>query len=145
METIIITLDNGKKKEYVKGIKLKEVISNLKEEYPEPIISAKYNSKIICEEEPLLKNGTLSLYDINTNQGNKIYERGLLYLFEHCALDVLGKDTKIVVKHSIDKGIYCKIDKDITSEDVTKIKKVMKEKVSKALPFNKLKHQKQML
>ena len=25
METIIITLDNGKKKEYVKGIKLKEV------------------------------------------------------------------------------------------------------------------------
>ena len=26
METIIITLDNGEKKEYVKGIKLKEVI-----------------------------------------------------------------------------------------------------------------------
>ena len=26
METIIITLDNNKKKEYVKGIKLKEII-----------------------------------------------------------------------------------------------------------------------
>ena len=30
METIIITLDNGEKKEYVKGIKLKEVINNVK-------------------------------------------------------------------------------------------------------------------
>ena len=30
METIIITLDNGEKKEYVKGIKLKEIIEKLK-------------------------------------------------------------------------------------------------------------------
>ena len=32
METIILTLDSGTRKEYVKGIKLKEVITNLKEE-----------------------------------------------------------------------------------------------------------------
>lgn len=30
METIIITLDNNKKKEYVKGIKLKEIIDKKK-------------------------------------------------------------------------------------------------------------------
>jgi hypothetical protein len=31
METIIITLDNNKKKEYVKGIKLKEINTIIKE------------------------------------------------------------------------------------------------------------------
>ena len=31
METIILTLDNGNKKEYVKGIKLKEIIKKLKD------------------------------------------------------------------------------------------------------------------
>ena len=75
MENIILTLDNGKKKEFVKGIKLKEVINLLKEEYPNDIISAKYNSSIINYEDTINKSGTLSLYDINTKQGNKIYER----------------------------------------------------------------------
>ena len=138
MENIILTLDNGKKKEFVKGIKLKEVINLLKEEYPNDIISAKYNSSIINYEDTINKSGTLSLYDINTKQGNKIYERGLLYLFEVSALEVLGKDTKILVKYSLDKGIFCKIDKNINTTDITNIKKIMKDKVKASLPFTKI-------
>ena len=138
MENIILTLDNGKKKEFVKGIKLKEVINLLKEEYPNDIISAKYNSSIINYEDTINKSGTLSLYDINTKQGNKIYERGLLYLFEVSALEVLGKDTKIIVKYSLDKGIFCKIDKNINTTDITKKKKIMKDKVKASLPFTKI-------
>ena len=138
MENIILTLDNGKKKEFVKGIKLKEVINLLKEEYPNDIISAKYNSSIINYEDTINKSGTLSLYDINTKQGNKIYERGLLYLFEVSALEVLGKDTKIIVKYSLDKGIFCKIDKNINTTDITNIKKIMKDKVKAYLPFTKI-------
>lgn len=138
MENIILTLDNGKKKEFVKGIKLKEVINLLKEEYHNDIISAKYNSSIINYEDTINKSGTLSLYDINTKQGNKIYERGLLYLFEVSALEVLGKDTKIIVKYSLDKGIFCKIDKNINTTDITNIKKIMKDKVKASLPFTKI-------
>lgn len=138
MENIILTLDNGKKKEFVKGIKLKEVIKTLKEEYPNDIIIAKYNNNIINYEDTITKNGTLSLYDINTKQGNKVYERGLLYLFEVVALEVLGKDTKIIVKYSLDKGIYCKIEKEVTEEDIINIKKLMKEKVKQSLPFTKI-------
>lgn len=138
MATIILTLDNGQKKEYVKGIKLKEIIETLKNEYPHGVICAKYNNRIINYEDTLNKSGNLSIYDINTKQGNKIYERGLLYLFEVSALEVLGNNTRIVIKHSIDKGVFCKIDKKISTEDVTKIKKVMKEKVKKALPFTKI-------
>ena len=138
MENIILTLDNGKKKEFVKGIKLKEIINILKEEYPNDIISTKYNSSIINYEDIINKSGTLSLYDINTKQGNKIYERGLLYLFEVSALEVLGKDTKIIVKYSLDKGIFCKIDKNINTTDITNIKKIMKDKVKASLPFTKI-------
>ena len=138
MENIILTLDNGKKKEFVKGIKLKEVIKILKEEYPNDIIIAKYNNNIINYEDTITKNGTLSLYDINTKQGNKVYERGLLYLFEVVALEVLGKDTKIIVKYSLDKGIYCKIEKEVIEEDIINIKKLMKEKVKQSLPFTKI-------
>ena len=40
METIIITLDNNKKKEYVKGIKLKEVINNVKNKLTDTTVGA---------------------------------------------------------------------------------------------------------
>ena len=34
MENIIITFENGIKKEYKKGIKLKEIIEDIKKDYP---------------------------------------------------------------------------------------------------------------
>ena len=138
METIILTLDNGIKKEYVKGIKLKEIKESLKEDYPNEVIFVRYNGNIIEDEDIINRSGKISLYDLNTMQGNRAYERGLLYLFEVCALEVLGNSTPIYVKYSIDKGIYCKIDKQLTTEDVTKIKKLMKEKVKTELPITKI-------
>lgn len=138
METIIITLDNGEKKEYVKGIKLKEVINNVKNKLTDTTVGALYNNKMIDLEDKLTKSGKLSLYDVNTKDGNKIYEKGLLYLFEVSAVEVLGKDTTIIVKHSIDKGVYCKVSKPLDEETLTKIKKQMKEKVKENIPFKKI-------
>lgn len=138
METIIITLDNGEKKEYVKGIKLKEIIENLKGKDNQSVLAAKYNNKMIDYEETFTKSGTLTLYDINTKEGNKIYEKGLLYLFEVSAIETLGKNTKITVRHSIDKGVFCTINKSIKEEDIIKIKKTMKEKVKENIPFIKI-------
>ncbi len=138
METIILKLETGEKKEFIKGIKLREIIEKLKDEYPLGIVFARYNNRIIDEEETITKNGTLSLYDINTMEGNKVYEKGLIYLFEVCAMEVLPKDTIISVKYSIDKGIYCQINKIVTPEELIKIKKLIKEKVSKELPFIKV-------
>ena len=133
MQTIIITLNNGKKEEYVKGIKVKEILNKMSKEEREDAILIKYNNKKVDLETELKKNGTLQIYDINTLEGNRIYERGLLYLFIY-----VTKDTKVIVKHSIDKGIFCKIDKKVEDKDVLEIKKQMKEIVSKNIPFTKM-------
>ena len=138
MQTIIITLNNGKKEEYVKGIKVKEILNKMSKEGREDAILIKYNNKKVDLETELKKNGTLQIYDINTLEGNRIYERGLLYLFIYVANNILEKDTKVIVKHSIDKGIFCKIDKKVEDKDVLEIKKQMKELVSKNIPFTKM-------
>ena len=57
METIIITLDNNKKKEYVKGIKLKEIIEQEKDKLTNTVVGALYNNNMIDYEETLTKNG----------------------------------------------------------------------------------------
>ena len=138
MDNIIITFDNGEKREYKKGIKLSEIIEDIKKEYKFDIISAKFKNQLIGYDDAIMKSGKLELFDITNPQGNKIYERGLIYLFETCTLRVLGKDTKIKIRHPIDKGIYCEIDKKITEEDIKKIKDLMKSKVDAALPFEQL-------
>lgn len=138
MQTIIITLNNGKKEEYVKGIKVKEILNKMSKEEREDAILIKYNNKKVDLETELKKNGTLQIYDINTLEGNRIYERGLLYLFIYVTNNILEKDTKVIVKHSIDKGIFCKIDKKVEDKDVLEIKKQMKELVSKNIPFTKM-------
>lgn len=138
METIVLTLNNGNKKEYVKGIKFKEVLESLKNDYQSGIVSARYNNKIMNDDDVITKNGKLIIYDLNSMEGNRIYERGLLYLFEACATEVLGKDVKIYVKFSIDRGVFCKIDRNVTSEEVSEIKKLMKDKVKKEIPFTKI-------
>lgn len=138
MQTIIITLNNGKKEEYVKGIKVKEILNKMSKEEREDAILIKYNNKKVDLETDLKKNGTLQIYDINTLEGNRIYERGLLYLFIYVTNNILEKDTKVIVKHSIDKGIFCKIDKKVEDKDVLEIKKQMKEIVSKNIPFTKM-------
>ena len=138
MDNIIITFANGEKKEYPKGIKLYEIIEDIKKDYQFDIISAKFQNQLIGYDDAIMKSGNLELFDITTSQGNKIYERGLIYLFETCTLRVLGKDTKIKIRHPIDKGIYCEIDKKITKEDVDKIKELMKTKVNEKLPFEQL-------
>ena len=122
MDKIIITFDNGEKREYPKGVKLSEIIDDIKSEYKFDIISAKFKNQIINYDDAIMKSGNLELFDITSSQGNKIYERGLIYLFETCTLRVLGKDTKIKIRHPIDKGIYCEIDKEMSEDDVEKIK-----------------------
>lgn len=137
MQTIIITLNN-KKEEYVKGIKVKEVLQNLSKETKDDIILLKYNNKKVDLDAELKKSGTMQIYDINTPEGNRIYERGLLYLFEYSASEVLPKETKIVIKHSIDKGVFCKIEPAPNDNQVLEIKKHMKELVTKNLPITKV-------
>lgn len=138
METIKLTLDSGEEKEFVKGIKLKEVIESLNSNNQLDVIIAKYNGKIIYDDFIFNKKGKLSLYDINTNIGNKAYEKGLTYLFELCAIKVLGNDTKIIIRHSLDKGVFFKVSKEVSEEEISNIKKLMKQKVKENIPITKI-------
>ncbi len=138
MDTITLKFSNGKTKEYLKGIKLKDVINDIKDDYTFDILGAIFKNHIISYEDTLTKSGTLDLIDINNQVGNQIYESGLTYLFTSSIIDILGKDTLINIKHSIDKGIYCEIDKKIDKDILSLIKEDMQDKVSKAIPFVKI-------
>ena len=136
MNNIIITFEDGTKKEYRKGIKLEEIIKDVSP--AGDIICGSFNNTIINYNDSLTRSGNLYLYGINSSVGSRIYEKGLTFLFRVSALEVLGKDTIIKVRNSIDRGVFFEVEKELTQEDVNKIKKNMQEKIDKALTFEKI-------
>ena len=139
METIVLTFADGSKKEYIKGVKLIDVIKSVEDNYNFEIICGKFKNQIIKYNDTINKSGDIELYDINNLVGNRIYERGLTLLFSLCVKEVLGKDVNVKIRHSIDKGVFCEIKSDKLNESNTKkIKSLMIEKANKAIPFTRL-------
>ena len=136
MNNIIITFEDGTKLEFRKGIKLSEVIKSIGTE--KEIICGNFENIIIGYDDSINKSGKLILYDLNDSVGSRIYEKGLTFLFRVSALEILGKDTIIKIRNSIDRGVFFEIDKKVSDDDIVKIKKLMKEKVDKSLPFVKV-------
>jgi len=136
MNNMIITFEDGSKKEYRKGTKFGEIVQDVAS--GRDIVCGNFNNIIHNYDDPIAKSGKLVLYDINSSYGNRVYEKGLTFLFKICATEILGDNIVIRIRHSIDRGIFFEINKDIDSESISKIKKLMKDKVSKAIPFIKI-------
>lgn len=136
MNNMIITFEDGSKKEYRKGTKFGEIVKDVAMD--RDIICGNFNNTIINYDDPIVRSGKLILYDINTTFGNRVYEKGLTFLFKVCATEVLGNDIIVRIRHSIDRGVFFEVNKPIDNDSVSKIKKLMKEKVSKNIPFIKI-------
>lgn len=137
MNNIIITFEDGSKKEYRRGIKLEEIIKDIQPE--EEIICASFGNTLISYEDTINRSGKLFLYGINSSYGNRVYEKGLIFLFKKSAIEALGKNTSIKVRNSIDRGgIFFEVDKKVTEEDIKNIKNIMQDKINQELPFTKI-------
>ncbi len=136
MNTVIITFEDNTKREYRSGIKLGEIVNEMCPE--KDIICANFNNNILNIGDAITKSGKLILYGMDSSIGSRVYERGLNFMFRTCALEILGKDTSIKVRNSIGKGVFFEIDKKITENDINEIKKLMQEKVDKAIPFTRI-------
>ena len=136
MNNIVITFEDGTKREFRKGIKLEEIIKST--EQTQEIICGSFNNMIINLNDSINRSGKLILYTINTPIGSHTYEKGLTFLFRVSALEVLGKNTLIKVRNSIDRGVFFEVDKKLTQDDVNNIKKNMQDKINKGIPFEKI-------
>ena len=90
MNNMIITFEDGTKKEYRKGTKFGEIVEDVA--VGREIVCGNYNNSIINYDDPIAKSGKLILYDINSSYGNRVYEKGLTYLFKVCATEILGSE-----------------------------------------------------
>lgn len=136
MDNIIITFEDGIKREYRKGIRLEEIIKDVNPD--RDIICGSFNNIILNYNDSINRSGELFLYGIDSPQGSRVYEKGLTFLFKVSALEVLGKNVNIKIRNSIDRGVFFEIDKEVNEEDIKQIKKIMQTKIDKAITFEKI-------
>lgn len=102
------------------------------------IIACSINNEIVELSYKLKEDTKLKLISIKDRIGAKIYRSGLKFIYITAIKELFGINTDVKLLHSLDKGIYTRIDLDLTVDIVKDIKAKMEELVSRDLRFEKI-------
>lgn len=130
MKTII----NNKEIELDNNIRYIDLIEKYQKDYLYNIVAVKENNVFVDIYSKIKENSNIVFFDYSDKEANKIYVNGLIFMTIYSIVELYGQDTFVNVKHSIDKGLFLKVNKKI---DILKIKEKMLEVVNMNLPITK--------
>lgn len=135
---IKVTFPNGEEKNVPEGISLAELSKEYQKDFISTIIAAKVNNDIKELNFSLNESARVEFLDLTNDDGMRIYRRSLYFILIKAVND-LYPDSKVVISHTISKGIYCEIrgNKGIDEDVVKKIEARMWELVNAEIPFVK--------
>jgi len=103
-----------------------------------PILVAKVDNELQDLSRKLLYDASVEFLDLSDPNGFRTYQRSCTMLLIYAAKAVLGKKTRVIVAHSINKNFFCEIpEHPITDELLAQIEAAMREAVRKNWPITK--------
>jgi len=126
---INITLKDGSKKSFPKGISVLDVAKSISEGFARNVISAKFNDIIIETSTSLDADGSLELYTWEDENGKKAFWHSSSHILAQ-AIQELFEGSKLTIGPAIDKGFYYDVDfgdKSISEKDFNSIETKMLE------------------
>jgi threonyl-tRNA synthetase len=120
---INITLKDGSKKSFPKGISVLDIAKSISEGFARNVISAKFNDIIIETTTCLDSDGSLELYTWEDENGKKAFWHSSSHILAQ-AIQELYEGVKLTIGPAIDKGFYYDIDfgeKSISEKDFKSI------------------------
>lgn len=127
----------GEERVIVRGLSLFDVAKDYKDRFKYPIILAKIGNQYHELTEPVLDNDDITFVDLKERRGNSVYVNALIFLMSYAACELFGKDAKIIVKYSIDKGIYIETNFDLDEKRCSELKSKMLEIADKNITITK--------
>ncbi|MBQ3689271.1 MAG: nucleoside kinase [Bacteroidales bacterium] len=95
-------------KQYPVGTPLKDIAEDQNITLDKPLIGAFVNNKIKELDYSLFKPKVIKFFDIESAEGQKMYQRSLCFLLVKAFHDI-APTLKVIIDHSISKGFYCEI------------------------------------
>ena len=133
---IKLTLPNNIIREYPAGTTLLEVSRDFAANYQSPIVEGIFNGIGTDLQKPVFENGTVDFITLDTEEGMRVYVRGLLFLFL-VAIKELRPEVKIEARNSLGSALFCEITNDIvlSNYDLKALEDYMKELAAKSEPI----------
>lgn len=127
----------GEEKEIPSGLTFADVAKDYQDKFKYPIILAKTKNKYRELSDYIVDNDDIEFVDLKDRMGNLVYVNSLVYLASYAVTEAFGKNAKIIVKYSIDKGIYIETNFDLDMEKCKALKAKMKELAEKNISITK--------
>ena len=106
---IEITLPDGKKVSYPKGVTPLEVAKSISEGLARNVISARFNNRKVETVTPLEEDGSLVLYTWQDDEGKKAFWHSTSHVMAQ-ALEELYPGIKLTIGPAIENGFYYDVD-----------------------------------
>lgn len=136
---MVIKVD-GKSLEYENAVKLSDIAKDVYGDDNGKLL-AKVNGKLKELWKKVSEDAEITFYDINSSDGARTYERGMLFLFIKSVHDVYDKSevTGVNCEYSLGNGIFCEIIGNVKVDDefALKVRERMDELVSEDIMFEK--------
>lgn len=136
-QMLTVTYDD-KEHQFPRGTKFKEIQEKLRVKSKYPIIALRANNIIKELNDELEENCSLKFIDLANSDGMRLYQRGLCFVLVRAAKEVYP-DSKVRIRHSLGKGLYCEIEntRPILKDDIKRIEANMRFIIEKDEPFVK--------
>ncbi|MGB4434337.1 MAG: nucleoside kinase, partial [Defluviitoga tunisiensis] len=129
--------ETGEIYEVPKEFRFIDLAKQYEKEKNKKVLYVKFNNDIKELFEKIEKDGFIQFCDITTNDGVRIYRRGLFFVF-YIALKEINPDDKLYVNNTLNDAIYCELKSGIPTEEYLQlIENKMKEIVEKDYVFVK--------
>lgn len=91
------------------GTTFKEISEHYKNDFKYDILCAKVGTDIVELGDTVTKKCNIEFFDRSSSLGHTIYESSAIFILILAIKNIYGDDAKVVVRHSLDNGIYCEL------------------------------------
>ena len=121
-KNVKLIFEDGNEMNVLYGTCVREVIKELDDPN---LIALRINGSVVTADYEIVEDAYVNYINSNDRNGQKIYYKGLEYVYINAVKEILGDKVVINIKHSLDKGLYTQIvsNKKIDASVVTRIKK----------------------
>lgn len=136
---IKVNFRNEIMKEFPSGTSLEVIGKSFQNYFSFPILVAKVDNDIVELSETISKKCNIEFYDRSDPTGNGVYGRTLQFIVIAAVKRLFGKNSELNIEHSIDKGFYCEVEKQLLNKKIVgQIEETMKEIVKEDLIIQKI-------
>lgn len=130
----------GREMQIEEGTTFGDLAKEFQGEFPSAILLAKQGNAIKELDYEIKDAGDITFLDVTTEEGMRVYHRGVSFLLVKAARDILGEQAHVVIEHSLRGNLYCEIRNpkvEMNEELLKQLEDKMQEYVAADLPIGK--------